>query len=596
MDLIQTGRGYVARMAGPSGESKLKVLLLDKDTTSIISLCATQSELLKHQIYLIDRIDNRREKMRHLNCICFVRATGDSIQWLVDELRAPRYASYELYFSNVVKKSYLERLAESDDFEVVTKVQELFLDYFVINRYLLSLNMFSPMHRIFSGNGPVWDHDGLVRTTEGLVAALLATRTRPIIRYDRNSAMAKKLAQELSTTMRQEQKLFDFKRKDTPPILLVVDRKNDPVTPLLMPWTYQAMVHEMLGIDNNRVDMANVPDVSEEQKQIVLSADQDSFFAKTMYLNFGDLGVAIKDYVQQYQAKTQSSSKLESISDMKRFVENYPEFRRLSGNVSKHVALVGELSRLVSAFHLLQTSELEQSLACNDNNSNHNADLRTLDEFISSPNVASSSKVRLVALYALRYQFQANNAIERLIDQVRVMHPESIEELDAVRTLYERYAGGQERQERLYGSDSLFAKAQSGIKGLKGVENVYTQHTPLLKHTLQNLIKGRLKRSTQPYFDDGHTTLPSWTSSDEGERPQQIFVFMVGGATFEEARIVAEMNDAFQAGHGSGVQVILGSTAIHNSKTFLNDIYDAGIRWPAAKPTTVEGRLAARIN
>lgn len=595
MDLLQTGHNYVARMAGSGGETKLKVMLLDKDTTSIISLCATQSQLLKHQIYLIDRIDNRREKMRHLNCICFVRATGDSIQWLVDELRAPRYASYELYFCNVVKKSYLERLAESDDFEVVTKVQELFLDYFVINKYLFSLNMFSPMNRIFSGNGPVWDHDGLIRTTEGLVAALLATRTKPIIRYDRNSAMAKKLAQDVSNTMKQESKLFEFKRRDTPPILLIIDRKNDPVTPLLMPWTYQAMVHEMLGIDNNRVDMNQVPDVSEDQKQIVLSADQDAFFAKTMYLNFGDLGVAIKDYVQQYQAKTKSSSKLESISDMKRFVENYPEFRRLSGNVSKHVALVGELSRLVSAFNLLQTSELEQSLACNDNNNNHHSDLRTLDEYISSPSIASSSKVRLVALYALRYQFQANNAIDRLMDQVRVMHPESIEELDAVRTLIERYGGGQDRQERLYGSDSFFAKAQSGIKGLKGVENVYTQHTPLLKQTLQNLIKGRLKRSTQPYYDDGTGSLPSWTSSDEGERPQQVIVFVVGGATYEEARIVAELNESNKTG-GPGVQILLGTTAIHNSKTFLNDIYDGGLRWPQAKPTNAEGRLSALVH
>jgi len=33
----------------------------------------------------------------------------------------------------------------------------------------------------------------------------------------------------------------------------MVDRRNDPVTPLLSQWTYQAMVHEMLGITNGRV-------------------------------------------------------------------------------------------------------------------------------------------------------------------------------------------------------------------------------------------------------------------------------------------------------------------------------------------------------
>ena len=89
-----------------------------------------------------------------------------------------------------------------------------------------------------------------------------------------------------------------------------------------------------------------------------------------MYLNFGDLGGNIKDYVEQYQSKTKNSTNIESIADMKRFVEEYPEFRKLSGNVSKHVTLVGELSRRVEEDDLLEVSELEQSLACNDNHSN----------------------------------------------------------------------------------------------------------------------------------------------------------------------------------------------------------------------------------
>jgi hypothetical protein len=74
--------------------------------------------------------------------------------------------------------------------------------------------------------------------------------------------------------------------------------------------------------------------------------------------------------VEQYQVKTQTNMNIESITDMKRFVEDYPEFRKLSGNVSKHVTLVGELSRRVGEDNLLDVSELEQSLACNENHSN----------------------------------------------------------------------------------------------------------------------------------------------------------------------------------------------------------------------------------
>lgn len=570
MDLLKVSHSYINRMVVSDSKSKVKVLLLDADTTSIISMCTTQSVLLKHEIYLIDRIDNEsRDRMRHLKCLIFVRPTADSIQSIVDELRAPKYGSYELFFSNVVKKSQLERIAESDDHELVTRVQEMFADYLVVNRDLFSLSLERPS--IFGNRPDSWAGEALQRTVEGLVGLLLSLKSRPIIRHDRNSGMAKKLANEISYTMNQPEgkQLFDFRNTDTPPVLLILDRRNDPVTPLLTPWTYQAMVHHILGIQNNRVDLSNVPELPRDlTKEIVLSADQDQFFAQSMFLNFGDLGASIKDYVSHYQAKTKSSSAIESIADMKRFVEDYPEFRRLSGNVSKHVTVVNELSRRVSADSLLQVSELEQSLACNDS---HNSDLKSVQQLLGLPTVPNEAKVRLVALYALRYQSHPNCATSQLIHQL----PTPTEDGWLVRRLVDSYAGQNLRQENLFESESFFARAQSGFtKGLKGVENVYTQHTPLLQRTLTSLIKGKLRKSTHPYYDDGN--LPHWAKQDEShsERPQDVVVFTIGGVTYEEARLVAEMNATTK-----GVRVIFGGTSILNTHSFLSNLRNAFNKW-----------------
>jgi vacuolar protein sorting-associated protein 45 len=41
----------------------------------------------------------------------------------------------------------------------------------------------------------------------------------------------------------------------------------------------------------------------------------------------------------------------------------------MSGTVSKHVTVVGELSSLVTRHHLLEVSELEQELACQNEHS-----------------------------------------------------------------------------------------------------------------------------------------------------------------------------------------------------------------------------------
>src|SRR5260221_8557949 len=68
----------------------------------------------------------------------------------------------------------------------------------------------------------------------------------------------------LQHRIQSESSLFDFRLTQVPPLLLILDRRNDPVTPMLSQWTYQAMVHELLGIRNGRVDMSQVPDIRPE--------------------------------------------------------------------------------------------------------------------------------------------------------------------------------------------------------------------------------------------------------------------------------------------------------------------------------------------
>ncbi|KAI1844678.1 hypothetical protein JX266_009134 [Neoarthrinium moseri] len=585
MDVVQAVSGYISKMVsagdsatgGPS--AKMKILLLDKDTVSIVSTAITQSSLLNHEVYLIDRLDNQsREKMRHLRCLCFVRPSSDSIQFLIDELRDPKYGEYYLYFSNVVKKSALERLAEADDHEIVKLVQEHFADFLVINPDLFSLNLTLPQQRIWSGNPDMWNTDALQRSTEGLMAVLLSLKKKPLIRYEKNSLLAKKLATEVRYNITQEEQLFDFRRVDTPPILLILDRREDPATPLLNQWTYQAMVHHLLGINNGRVDLGDVPEIRPELREIVLSQDQDPFFKKNMYLNFGDLGGNIKDYVEQYQSKTKNNANIESITDMKRFIEEYPEFRKLSGNVSKHVTLVSELSRRVGSENLLEVSEVEQSLACNEN---HATDLKNVQRLIQNPSVTGDAKVGLVALYALRYEKHPSNSLPMLVDLLTAAGGVPPRQADLIAKLLIYHNSLQQSQAAggitdIFEPGGIFSGAR-GIKGLKGVENVYTQHSPHLETTLQNMIKGRLREQQYPFVEGGGTTR---------DKPQDIIVFIIGGATYEESKMVAGINAS-----SPGVRVVLGGTAIHNAATFLEEVDDAVSSWPEPPPTTVAGRL-----
>lgn len=64
--------------------------------------------------------------------------------------------------------------------------------------------------------------------------------------------MTKKLATEIRYQMTQEEQLFDFRKTDTPPILLLLDRRDDPITPysrngLTKLWYTRFLAFKMAG-------------------------------------------------------------------------------------------------------------------------------------------------------------------------------------------------------------------------------------------------------------------------------------------------------------------------------------------------------------
>ncbi|PKK17994.1 hypothetical protein A306_00000194, partial [Columba livia] len=404
---------------------------------------------LQREVYLFERLDSaHREPMKHLKAICFLRPTKENVEFLIQELRRPKYSTYFIYFSNVISKSDVKALAEADEQEVVAEVQEFYGDYIAVNPHVFSLNLLGCCQ------GRHWDPAQLARTTQGLTALLLSLKKCPMIRYQLSSEPTRRLAECVKQVITKEYELFDFRRTE---------------------WTYQAMVHELLGINNNRIDLSRVPGISKDLREVVLSAENDEFYANNMYLNFAEIGSNIKNLMEDFQRrKPKEQQKLESIADMKAFVENYPQFRKMSGTVSKHVTVVGELSRLVAERNLLEVSEVEQELACQND---HSSALQNVRRLLQNPRVTELDAARLVMLYALHYERHSSNGLPGLLTELRNRGV-----ADRYRKLVSavvEYGGKRVRGSDLFSPKDAVAITKQFLKGLKGVENVYTQHQPL---------------------------------------------------------------------------------------------------------------------
>ncbi|CAG9320163.1 unnamed protein product [Blepharisma stoltei] len=563
---IRILRDYLERIF--EDNQGMKSLVLDHETTSIISLIITQSEILQKNVFLVEPIEksilvsDADERLGHLSAIYIIRPTEDNFSKLSQAISNPKYGNYHLYFTNAVPPAFLSRLASADRQEIVRQVFEIFSDFYPINHDLFTLNLPSTIGLTKSYQR--WQPQDVAlmdRMVLGLFSALLAIKKLPVIRYQRNSELCYSLADRIHSKLREDPDLMSLytgrssnghkttiDNVDQSTVLLILDRREDPVTPLLHQWTYQAMLHDLLNLDMNKVSLKQV---SNDLKQIALSSIQDPFYSENMFSNFGDLALSIKSYVDQYEQARQTTGKVESIEDMKRFIEIYPEFNRMAGNVSKHVTLTSELDHAIKARLLLDISEIEQDIACNENRGDQ---FRQICEMLRDSRFNNFDKVKLALLYALRYE--KDDKINQIKDMLRQngIKEEQVELIDAII----QYAGSEVRQCDLFHNKNLFARARSKVTTvLKNVPNVYTQHQPYLINTIEHLIKGKLKESeftpTAPF--------------NPKERISTIIIFMVGGTTYEEAKEIALMNQ-----RGMEPTILLGGSYIHNSVSFLAEI------------------------
>lgn len=557
MVLVSAVRDYVNRML--QDISGMKVLVLDAQTVSVVSVVYSQSELLKKEVFLVEMVDSvskSRESMSHLKAVCFLRPTSENVQHLRRQLASPRFGEYHLFFSNILKDTQIHVLADSDELEIVQQVQEFYADFVAIDPFHFTLNIpTNHMYMLPAVVDPPRLQQFCDQVVDGVTAVFLAMKRRPVIRYQRTSDIAKRIAQEASKLMyQQESGLFDFRRTEVAPLLLIIDRRDDPVTPLLNQWTYQAMVHELLGIEDNKVDLRSMEKLPTDQQEVVLSSEQDAFFKANMYENFGDIGMNIKRMVDEFQQLAKSNQSIQTIEDMAKFVDNYPEYRKMHGNVSKHVTLVTEMSKIVEERKLMVVSETEQELACNGGQV---AAFEAVTNLLINESVSNIDRLRLVMLYALRYEKESPVQLMQLFNKLAAR---SAKYKPGLVQFLLKQAGVDKRTGDLFGNRDFLNIARNMARGLKGVENVYTQHQPLLFQTMESIIKGRLRDVDYPFVGNHF----------QQGRPQEVVIFIVGGTTYEESRSVALQNAS-----NVGVRFILGGSVILNSRRFLKDLEEA---------------------
>jgi vacuolar protein sorting-associated protein 45 len=147
-----------------------------------------------------------------------------------------------------------------------------------------------------------------------------------------------------------------------------------------------------------------------------------------------------------------------------------------------------------------------------------------------------------------------------------------------------QYAGTESRGTGLYGellsqNNNLLSKmTKKMITSIQGIQNVYSQHDPVLMDVVTALSKGKLTYKTHPIVPgslrsakQARHDAPSIPT--EQLVPDEVLVFIVGGVTYEEGTKISEWN----ANSINRIRVILAGSMVHNSTSFLDEVKSTGL-------------------
>ena len=540
-----------------SNVKDMKAIIFDSETQVIFSLEFSKSLALKQEIFLFESIDKiQTEQKLNLNGIFFIRPTTSNLEHLKRILQSTNFKEINLFFTNQLTDDYLQKIAQYDINMQVKNVQEIYLDYYIINSNVFHLNLESCISNLDMKPIERWepyDSQMFDRVYQGLISACLSNRMKPIIKSVKGSTLCQKLGKKLATFFDDN---YEFIRKECGQnfngILLLYDRKEDPISPLINQWTYQAQLHEILGIKNNVIELKK-GDVNDKPEKYVISDVEsiDKFYSKYKFADYGTVANAVQQEEDKLKNENDMLNKESSIEELRKIIDQLPEKKKESMAITKHYKLFYSISEYVTKHKLMDLSKIEQDISVNDNKKEQ---FNQIVQIISDPKVQHLDKCKLYLLYMLRYENDSSvNNLKNIMIENKL--GDWVSYGDALL----KYAGKQKRSLDCFQDKDILSKGKKFLMNAlgQGNENAFMQHISYLNGIVERLLKGRSR--------ENETFNINLNSMNE-PKVNNLIIFVFGGITFEETR------DLTLLGNQLGVNIICGGTNIINSKSFLAEM------------------------
>ncbi|CAB9500639.1 Syntaxin-binding protein 1 [Seminavis robusta] len=616
-----------------------KILVVDPGSMAVISSSVGMYDIMERRITIVESLEKKRAPFPDKGVIYLMEPTEDSISKLIEDYanKKPLYGpNVFLFFLQRLPDPLLEKIKYCRPLvKRVKALSEVNIDFLAKEDRGFTFDMRESFAPLYSRQGANKFEEVIANK---LVTVCATLNEYPHIRYSKSS----KVCDTLATLFHKKMDAFlaanpswwyhggsskndaRASQRDRA-VLLLLDRADDCLTPLMHDFHYQSMVHDLLKVERDRIttQAETQEDATETEAKDFLLDEKDELWVEIRGKHIAQvielLSARIREIMNSNTGgalggKKGDGEKKMSLTDMAAALKALPEYREIMSKLSQHMHISHECMDVFSAESLMDLSEIEQTLATGMDDEGRQP---KMSEIIDRVELClrkmkdPKARIRLILIATLSANGLNYDDRNRLLGAADFSRSDG-QTVDNLKAMGAKM-GGQKKEDKAGGGGGGFFSSLVGADSGDDDEDedgeiAQSRFKPVLKRILQGL----LGVGDQPLsFEDFPSVVPmpeassgtaassargrkkkhhggvegsarkgggkkDWNKAHggatSGKKPALTFtgarsvVFTVGGMAHSEMRICREMQEL------ENREIIFGSTAFVTAKDFVEDL------------------------
>ena len=386
------------------------VMVLDQRAAKIMGSALSLTDIMdKYDIAMLESLEKIRQPVPDIPAIYFVEPTIQSIQSIVNDFsdvkRGPMYKAALLCFTRSIPPEGATLIKNCSALRMrVLCVVEVQLDYLPIETNVISLGITNSLDIYHLKEKEL--RTKIDTITARLVTLFASSNERPYVRAtsppttsasaSTSSSLASQLGVAVSTALDQyidnnthshwywgDGNLVDEKRgphgdSRRRSILLVVDRSTDVLASVLHEFTYQAMLHDLVGHTHSQdfgktMTYEDAKGVERNLRVSNLGQQEDVFWERSKSLHISQVSLFLHDAIESYASSNtmavargnsnsgNESGRAMSNKELAAVMQTMPEFKAMWAKHSGHSHFALLLSKMFGDMNLCDISKAEMT-------------------------------------------------------------------------------------------------------------------------------------------------------------------------------------------------------------------------------------------